>query len=165
MGSWFGGITWSVSPPSWVGKRCCKRRREGVSACLEPSHLHCCLYPWSTDCWIWKKWVILRNRSRISCLKKVQPSLVFYFFCICFSISSFFRCWPWYSKNICNQLWQHHPLVFHPRTPCLPSFPTRIWSNKLRQGATQAAAVAFGVNTSNDNIRVSSAVLNSWGQN
>ena len=73
---------------------------------------------------------------------------------------------PWYSHNIyCSST---HPLVFHPRPhPCLPSFPTRIWSNKLGQGATNywtAPAVVFCVNISNKNIRLSSDVLISWGQ-
>ena len=156
------GLTWSWCPPSWAGRQCCRMRRGGVSACLEPNHLPYCRSPWSSgllDLKIVWRWNWNQDKEGLSYWNWKLCG----FFSSAVGDDDIVDSHDTHKISIINCDSANH--LFSTPTPCLPSFPTRIWSNKRRTGRDYCPApVAFvDVNNSSKNIRSSSDVLDSCG--
>ena len=114
------------------------------------------------DCWIWK---LYEDEIEIKTRKgwAIGTGSCVASFSSAFGNDNIVESHDTHKISIINCDSANH--LFSTPTPCLPSFPTRIWSNKRRTGRDYCPApVAFvDVNNSSKNIRSSSDVLDSWG--
>ena len=113
------------------------------------------------DCWIWK---LYEDEIEIKTRKgSAGTGSCVAFFSSAFGDNDIVDSHDTHKISIINCDSANH--LFSTPTPCLPSFPTRIWSNKRRTGRDYCPApVAFvDVNNSSKNIRSSSDVLDSCG--